>query len=274
MTFQARFLDVLSRSADLVWRCLPERTRARGLGEKLNLLRLPRQNVRLWGGPFARELYREFTSPHPRLKLIPFKALGVALLEMPETFDAYTAGPKRQNLRTYRRKAEKARYRAVTGVNLLSRLDEVMAIHRSVEARQGRPIDPHYLDEEAVRAFFAAASPAHARAYGVEDAEGRLVAYLGVNLVGEGWFTDRIMGHGEALSHGVMYLLMAEAVKDMIALRARTGFPRFGMYDTYFGGGDGLRAFKHNFGFEPCLVTWEWLEQAPEGEAEGAAHAG
>ncbi len=263
MTFHARMLSLMARAAEVTWRVLPGSAREGRLGEKLKKLRLPRHQVRMWGEGFARELYREFTSPHPRLKVIPFKALGVALLEMPDSFETYASGPKRQNLRTYRRKAEKAHYRAVVGVDLLARLDEVMAIHRSLEARQGRPIDPHYLDEAEVRAFLEGTSPAHTRNYGVEDAEGRLVAYLGVNLVGEGWFTDRIMGHGEALSHGVMYLLMAEAVKDMIDLKARTGFPRYGMYDTFFGGGDGLRAFKHNFGFEPCLVEWLWLDEAP-----------
>jgi len=270
MTFRARILDFMNWAAETAWRVLPEKARTGRLGEGLSLLRLPKRRVRMWGQGSARELYREFTSAHPRFKVIPFKALGVALLEMPDSYETYSAGPRRQNLRTYRRKAEKAGYRPLVGVDLLARLDEVMAIHRSVEARQGRPIDPHYLDEAAVRAFLESASPDHARAYGVEDGEGRLMAYLGVNLVGEGWFTDRIMGHGEALSHGVMYMLMAEAVKDMIELKQRTGFPRFGMYDTYFGGGDGLRAYKHNFGFEPCLVEWQWLDEAPR--PEGIPH--
>ena len=59
-----------------------------------------------------------------------------------------------------------------------------------------------------------------------------------------------------------MYLLFAEAVRVLMEEKSI----RYFMYDTYFGGTDGLRLFKKRIGFEPFHVRWRMRLGSPRPE--------
>lgn len=215
--------------------------------------------IRLFGGAEAREAYTYFTQPHARLKLIPSKRFGVALLRLPDSFEQYLAGPERRQLRRHRGKALKAGYRFLEFAPL-ERLDEILAINASAAVRQDRPMRADYLDPRLVEAYFRPVP----RIYGVTDAHGALRAYACTHLCGEVFTFSRLLGHAEDLRSGVMDLLISEVIRSMTERRQAAGCPLWAMYDTYFGSGEGLREYKKRLGFVPYRVRWLW---------EGAEHA-
>ncbi len=84
--------------------------------------------------------------------------------------------------------------------------------------------------------------------------DGVLVAYSELEYVGEIVGTSRIMGHGDHLKNGTMFLLIAGIVEHVKSTRPDI---RYVYYDMFFGAGAGLRAFKTNAGFRPHWVRWK-----------------
>lgn len=97
----------------------------------------------------------------------------MAFLAVAERFDGYFAGKARLALRRKRRRAAELGY-TFARIDPLAELDPIRAINASLDVRQGRPIDPAYLDPAALRAYFSP-SP---ETFGIRDAEEHLVAYL------------------------------------------------------------------------------------------------
>ena len=225
------------------------------VAEAVELSRLPVVQIEMTGDENCRELYSYFTRRHARWRLIENKRWGVALLLLPEVFVDYPgiAGPY---MRRKVNRATRAGF-TVTHVDALTRLDEVLAVNRSAEERQGRPMDPDYLNEEAVRRYFERASDV----YGVIDATGVLRAYISLRTCGEVTVLDRLLGHAEALDQGVMYLLVMETIRELIGRRQMDGRPKWFMYDMFSGGSPGLRQFKHRIGCKPYRVSWSWRDR-------------
>ena len=126
--------------------------------------------------------------------------------------------------------------------------DELLEIHASLPERQGRPIDPEYLDPDAV----AARGP-NVEYVGVLH-DGVVVAYGRLDYLGEIAGIGRVMGHGDHLEKGVMFLLTARDRGPCQSRPSRDA--RYLLYDMFFGAPDGLRAFKTNLGFRPYYVRW------------------
>jgi hypothetical protein len=189
---------------------------------------------------------RQFRQRHPRFKIVGRKVVGVALLPLDEfADDDYLEG-----LRYARRRVRRASRLGYT-VALFDpneRRDELIAIHRSIPVRQGRPIDAPYLDPDA---SFEVAP--HLEHIGVVN-DGVVVAYSELEYAGEIVGTSRIMGHGDHLKNGIMFLLIAGIVEHVKTTRPDV---RYVFYDMFFGAGDGLRAFKTNAGFRPHWVHWK-----------------
>lgn len=215
--------------------------------------RLPRVHLHLWGEGTPRDLYRYFTQPHPKLKVFGLKQIGVSLLPMPDAFGDYLQGGDRQFLRRMRNRAIREGY-ACGPFIAAEHWDEIMDIHLSKPMRQGEPMTELYADPVRVRAYFQGRPPG----LGVYDRQGTLRGYLESDLAGEVWCLRRILGHGDHLGHGIMYLLVSHLVEAMCAHRQAHGYPDWGSYDTYFGGQDGLRVFKDRLGFSPYNVRWYW----------------
>ena len=223
---------------------------ARGV---LEALRLPEVAIELGCDPACRSVFEAFVRLHPRYRVIQSKRYGVALTPVPEAFEQYLAGRQRQALRTNRKRALDHGF-TFSPIDPLARLDEILAINRSSEERQGRPMPASYLELDALRRSLGAAP----RVFGVLDREGRLRAYLDLLVCGEVAILSRLLGHADVLEEGVMYLLVSEGIREATELRAAAGSPAWVMYDTWFGARPGLRYFKERLGFAPYRVRWTW----------------
>lgn len=226
------------------------------LTEALELSRLPSVTVEMSGDERCRDLYASFTRRHPRWRLIQNKRWGVALLRIPDQYDAYFKDPKRAHLRREFNRATRAGF-AFGPLDPHARLDEVMAINRSAEERQGRPMHPHYLDEDRVVDNFAHASDV----YGVTDSAGVLRAYVCVRACGDVACVERLLGHADVLRQGVMWVLLVGVIREFVGRRQIDGRPTWLMYDTYFGASEGMRQFKRWIGCEPYRVRWFWRDE-------------
>jgi len=221
------------------------------------VLSLPAVEIRLWGDERCHQVYRYYTKRHPRYRVISNKGWGVALMPLPPSFDEYLRGRDRQALRTNRKRAFSEGY-TFREFSPAERLDEMVEVNRSLPVRQGKPIAASYVEKQQLVSYFAEVPSV----FGVFNAEGRLRAYAHVAVCGEVGDVVRLLGHGEDLDHGVMYLLLSEAVRHLIDRKNRLGFPRWVMYDTLLGASPGLRYFKERMGFRPYRVRWTWT---PEG---------
>jgi hypothetical protein len=208
---------------------------------------MPRVQIVLSRGePDDDEVLRRFRRPHPRLKLVGAKALGAALMPLDEFADADGYLARVRFVRKRARRCARLGY-TVALFDPVERAADLLAIHASLPERQGRPIDPEYLDPDAV----AKRGP-NVEYLGVWQ-DGIVIAYTRLDYVGDIAGMGRVMGHGDHLDNGVMSLLMAGIVEHVKA--ARPG-ARYLFYDTFFGAADGLRAFKRNVGFRPHFVRW------------------
>jgi hypothetical protein len=211
------------------------------------IAKMPRARIVLSRGhPDEDEVLRRFRRRHPRYKVVGSKVLGVALLPLDDLADVdeYLA-----NVRFVRKRARRCSKLGYTvGVfDPDERRADLLAIHRSLPERQGRPIDPQYLDPDA-----ELKKGPNVEYLGVHR-DGVVVAYTRLDYVGEIAGMGRVMGHGDHLDAGVMSLLMAGVVDHVKKTRPDA---RYVFYDTFFGAPEGLRAFKRNVGFRPYLVRW------------------
>ena len=204
------------------------------------------------GSPHEEAMLARFRERHPRYKVVRSKAVGVALLPLDDfaDVDAYLA-----TRRTARKRVRRAARLGYSGAvfDPEERREELLAIHSSIPERQGRPIDAEYLDPDA-----AWETGSHLDYVGVFRA-GVLVAYGKVYYSGDVAGIVRIMGHGDHLDDGVMFLLTAEIVARVKSSHPHT---RYLFYDMFFGATAGLRWFKTHLGFQPYYVRWK---RAPSG---------
>ncbi len=132
------------------------------------------------------------------------------------------------------------------------RAEEIYAINTSKAVRQKRPMsagysqppsgdpDPHYPCRR------------HGiHAYGVEDSEGTLVAYLWLYRAGQLGLVSQILGHADHLEHGIMYLLW----QGMITVESFDP-DGFVVYNRHDSGTEGLRFYKERVGLEETAVAW------------------
>lgn len=199
------------------------------------------------GGVVEDEVWRDFSRPHPRFKVVARKAVGAELLPLDELGGAEEYLARLRYARRRVRRASRLGY-TVALFDPNERRAELLAIHASLPERQGRPIDAEYLDPEA-------ASPTGREyAYVGVVRNDTVVAYSRVQYAGDIAGMDRVMGHGDHLEAGVMFLLVAGIVDHVKQVRPQT---RYIFYDTFFGAGEGLREFKTRAGFSPHYVRWK-----------------
>jgi hypothetical protein len=230
------------------WREIP-----RLLGE---LRRLPRVTITMSGGAEAERLYRSFTRRHPRYWVVPNKSWGVGLLKLPAEFSEYARGREMQAVRTNRSKAVASGFH-VEKVHAVEYAADIYDVNVSMSERQGRVMEDAFLDRARVRAYCEQSGDV----YGVLNGDGRLRGYTQVIVAGEVALLNRLLGHGDDLDKGIMYLCLTEVVRAMCEAKRDSGLPLWLMYDTFFGAEPGLRYFKERLGFKPYKVSWAW---APE----------
>lgn len=222
----------------------------------LEVLRSPRVSIDVFGSRYSRETFEQFVSRHPRMPLFRLKTFGVELRDMAVPTEALFSGSRFELLRRKVRKAERLGY-TVRRIGPADHAEEILAINRSAEMRQGERLPPYYVDEAEVRRYHL--QPGHW--FGVFDADGRLRAYCHAPIPGDFFLYSTILGDAARLDDGIMYLLVAQTTAYMHGRLLRRGYPRWAMYDMHIGGQEGLRQFKRRTGFRPARVSWRWREQ-------------
>ena len=197
--------------------------------------------------------YEKFTAPHARHPETGAYQDGCSILVLPETFEAYWEGPAGYGTRRKVRKAEKSGYT----FGLIDRdqyLDDIFAINTSMAERQGKEMTERYRARpESYGPLPAYSCPRHQlRTYGVVK-DGKLVAYTWLYQMGEVCLFSTILGHGDHLNNGVMYLLVAESLRDVMAVAGT----KYAMYNMHISGTEGLRFFKEQMGFASHWVNWQ-----------------
>ena len=208
----------------------------------------------------ADQLYDKFTAPHAKHPEHGAYQDGCSILVLPPTFEAYWEGEAGYGTRRKVRKALKEGY----SFGLIDRdryLDDIFAINTSLKERQGREMTEGYRSRpDPYGPLPDYACPRHQiRTYGVLK-DDHLVAYTWLYQVGEMCLFSTILGHGEHLNAGVMYLLVAESLRDVMAVAGT----RYAMYNMHKSGTEGLRFFKEQMAFRSCWVDWQRADEPPK----------
>lgn len=209
--------------------------------------------VRMFGGDYARERFRYFCSPHPQFPLIPRKSLGAAMIDLQGSFADYQRNKVRALAKRKLKSAKQRKY-SYAKRDAVSAIDEIMEINESRPERGGRPMPPLYFNRSEFELIANEIGEAHV----VKCPQGRIVAYALVPNIGDLWLLDYVLGHGDHLNAGIMYLLMANVIEEKFELAKTPGKPKWIMYDTWLGASSGLRQFKAVLGFSPHWVRWRW----------------
>jgi hypothetical protein len=207
----------------------------------------------------ADELCDKFTAPHARHPEHGAYQDGCSILILPATFDEYWNGPAGYYTRRKVRRALKEGY-TFGRIDRDTYVDDIFAINTSLAERQGKEMTERYRERPGPYGpLDAYACPRHqVRTYGVLK-DGHLVAYTWLFQVGQMCLFSTILGHGDHLNAGVMYLLVAETVKDVIAVAGT----KYAMYNMHRSGTEGLRFFKEQMGFRPYWVNWQRAAEPP-----------
>jgi Acetyltransferase (GNAT) domain len=202
---------------------------------------------------YSELLYTKVTAPDRKEPWHGAYVNGASILVLPSTYDEYWMGAAGYGTRRKVRRALKGGY-AFAEIDRDQHLDEIFEINTSAGERQGRPMTEAYrVKPEPFGPLPAYGCPRHAiRTYGVL-LDGRLVAYTWVYVVGDMCLFSTILGHADHLAEGVMYLLVAESLRRVIAESGT----RYAMYNMHRSGTEGLRFFKEQMGFRPFWVNWQ-----------------
>lgn len=155
--------------------------------------------------------------------------------------------------RTARKRADLAQRRGYrfARVTRHERAEEIFLINTSKQERQGRPMTAGYQQKPSETPDPEYPCERHGvHPYGVETADGTLVAYLWLYRSGQLCLVSQILGHGDHMEHGIMYLLW----EGMLA--SEPPDDGFLVYNRADSGTDGLRWFKARLGLEPTPVRW------------------
>lgn len=211
--------------------------------------------IGLFGGDEARAAYDTFTKRHRHLPFLRNKTFGIALLRVPQVGKDPFSDSQFRALRRRRARALASGY-TFAAFEPKEYVDRILAINCSAPERQGKPVSPAYTDPAAVARYCAVRRPF----FGVFDSGNLLRAYCHAPTLGEVTLLARFFGEYDRLQDGIMYLLLSGVVSELSVTRAASGNPLWIMYDTYIGGGSGMRTFKERCGFRPYRVKWIWRD--------------
>ncbi len=223
--------------------------------------KIPRIDIHLQfdrseGNPYyrniVREFYRDARKRHRKFPLVRSLEWGVALCELPATFDEYfmmVEGAARRNFK----KATRLGYQ-FGPLDYNNHLDQVTEIWRSTTVRQGE-MPEDFLTREAVpHTNPPTLDPTHDYPYfGVFNKDGKLRAYASCLVAGELCMLEHIYGHAGHQSDGYVPMLIMSIGKYILE-----HYPdvKYYGYGTYFGASKTMKRFKRKFSFLPHRVNW------------------
>lgn len=179
---------------------------------------------------------------------LPKYRQGAAIMEMPESREAWEAEHRTARKRAWR--SERLGYRFAE-VDYSQHSDDIYAINVSLPTRQGRPMSEGYTKYRQQGKLPYYPCERHAiRTYGVLMDE-VLVAYLSAYRIGELLLVSMILGHADHLRNDVMYALFAGVVAEQAPLGG------WFFYNLWNSGTPGLQYYKAKLGFREADVRWE-----------------
>lgn len=216
----------------------------------LTLLKLEKKTLNLGTSSKGKEFYSSFTERHPKYFMFRRKTQGVALIcfsDYDRDFSKYYASINGKNSAAYYSRKASGRGYVCQRINPNDYVDDIYEINVSKKERQGREMSGSYSEKKT-----SYCSDPNFYPYGIISSSGKLVSYTWMYKLGEVAVVNTLLGHGDLLNDGIMYLMISDIVKEMMNDRAIN----FVMYDTYFGALPGLKMFKNKLGFKPYRVKW------------------
>lgn len=176
---------------------------------------------------------------------------NIALLAMPDDFEAYKKGKPKQAFRTNynRAKNDGMECHIFHGIDYL---DQIMEINLSKAERAGRAMGDIYTDKTKVESFYKK-DPIM---FGCFTKEGKLIAYLHLLYVGGQLTLNKILGHGDYLDRGVMYFILGELIRQKEEIL--DGDIQYIMYGTWNAGvaSEGIHYYKKLCGFRGYRIRY------------------
>lgn len=204
----------------------------------------------------VKSFYEDARKRHRKFLFVRAIEYGVAVCQLPPSFDEYFMMIEGSARRNYR-KARRLGY-SVRRIDYNEHLEEIAEIWHSTPVRQGKLPDKFLEGKPEPCSNPLSHSPMHDYPYyGVfysnGQGNGKLVAYAGCLVAGELCLIEQIMGHADKQSDGIVPFLIIEIVEDLLKSYRTVRYYAFG---TYFGAGVTMRRFKRKFRFLPCRVRW------------------
>lgn len=199
----------------------------------------------------VRDLYLYFNKRHKKYKIIKNKTIGVMLYKLPKNVEDYEKEITGKNsVGYYSRRCKKFGY-YTKYFDQAKHLEELYEINTSSSERQGHKMSEQYLEkvqpEEKKDCI---------KYFGVFNSEDKLVGYIRLIITPYLYIISKLLGHKEHLDNNIMYLLLHDLTVDLINNGVEEDYEQYFMYDTYFGGSEGIKLYKKRNCFKPFKVKW------------------
>lgn len=229
--------------------------------------RMPRVSINLMcdattgNDPFysrvVRESYRQAMSRHPRWFLLRRMVHGVALCQLPPTFDQYYMRIEGSARRNHKKASREGC--VVQPITFNDHLEAIGEIRASADVRQGRPMPEAYRNGVVTPTNNPVSnSPLHGYPYFGVFAKDSLIGYAGCLIAGEFCGIEQIFGHADHLTLGAVPQLLIGIARHLYEQHPQV---KFYAYGTYFGASESMRRFKRKFDFCPHHVSWQLGDQ-------------
>ncbi len=196
--------------------------------------------------------YRNARRRHLRHLFLQEVVHGVALSQLPKTFDEYYMridGSARRNYKKAMREGCEVRK-----INYNDYLPDIAEVWTSTDMRQGRLMPDAYRQGAVIPSTNPPSnSPTHDYPYFGVFLKGKMIGYGGCLIAGEYCGIEQVLGHADHLSLGAVPLLFIGIAKHLYEHHTQVRYYSYGMY---YGASETLRRFKRKFDFNPHRVTW------------------
>ncbi len=223
------------------------------------IMELPRVKIEIIDNDPTLEvekMYKNFVKRHPKYKIFKNKTLGVMLMKIPKTVEEYMSWISGKNsVKYYSNRCKKLGY--YTDYYIKNNyLKDMYEINTSSSVRQGKSMRKHYLEEVPKENVKDAVSY-----FGVFTSDKKLVGYIRLVKTPKLYVISQLLGHAEYQNDNIMYLIIHDLVIDLIEKNKDREDDIYLMYDTYFGGSDGIKLYKRRHAFKPYKVKWVYKDE-------------
>ncbi len=217
---------------------------------------------------FVTLVNRHFASAlrrHPRYLVIPQMVYGVALQELPESFDQYYMAIEASARRNHKKAVREGC--GFQRIDFNDHLAAIAEIRQSTDKRQGRLMPDSYRRGIVNKCTDPPSrNPIHDYPFFGVFHQGKLVGYASCLIAGQLCNIEHILGHSSYLTLGAVPQLIIGIAEYLFEHHTQV---RFYSYGTYFGAEAGMQRFKRKFGFVPHRVDWRLDGRAVMSSTQG-----